>query len=53
MHEHELDHVFVGQSDADPRPIRDEVSEWRRVSPRVLASEMSADPSAFTVWFHI
>jgi len=53
MHEHELDHVFVGYSNADPVPDPDEVSEWRRVTPKELASEMSADPAAFTVWFHI
>jgi isopentenyl-diphosphate delta-isomerase len=53
MHEHELDHVFVGYSDAVPVPDPDEVSEWRRVSPNVLLAEMTADPSAFTVWFHI
>jgi isopentenyl-diphosphate delta-isomerase len=53
MHEHELDHVFVGQSDAEPIPDPAEVSEWRRVSPRALLDEMSADPASFTVWFHI
>ncbi|MDB4891636.1 MAG: Isopentenyl-diphosphate delta-isomerase [Gemmatimonadetes bacterium] len=53
MHEHELDHVFVGYSDADPVPDPGEVSEWRRVAPRELMREMSADPAAFTVWFDI
>jgi len=53
MHEHELDHVFIGQTDAIPVPDPAEVSEWRRVSPQSLRSEMAADPSAFTVWFHI
>jgi isopentenyl-diphosphate delta-isomerase len=53
MHEHELDHVFVGHSDAEPVPDPGEVSAWRRVSPRALLDEMSADPAAFTAWFHI
>jgi len=53
MHEHELDHVFVGRSDAEPVPDPAEVSEYRRVSPRTLVDEMSAAPAAFTVWFHI
>jgi isopentenyl-diphosphate delta-isomerase len=53
MHEHELDHVFVGYSDADPIPDPGEVSEWRRITPHELLGEMSADPAAFTVWFHI
>jgi isopentenyl-diphosphate delta-isomerase len=53
MHEHELDHVFVGYSDAAPVPDSGEVSEWRRVSSRALLEEMSADPAAFTAWFHI
>jgi isopentenyl-diphosphate delta-isomerase len=53
MHEHELDHVFIGYSDAVPAPDPAEVSEWRRVSPTVLVGEMAADPAAFTAWFHI
>ncbi len=53
MYEHELDHVFVGCSEATPVPDPGEVSEWRRVSPQNLLSEMTADPAAFTVWFHI
>ncbi|MEO5816984.1 MAG: isopentenyl-diphosphate Delta-isomerase [Gemmatimonadaceae bacterium] len=52
MHEHELDHVFVGHSDAAPVPDPGEVSDWRWVSPRVLLDEMALDPAAFTVWFH-
>ncbi len=53
MHEHEMDHVFVGSSDGVPVPDPGEVSEWRRVSPRTLLGEMSDNPAAFTVWFHI
>jgi isopentenyl-diphosphate delta-isomerase len=53
MHEHELDHVFVGYSDATPVPDPGEVSEWRRESLEVLLREMTADPAAFTAWFHI
>ncbi|MEO8337872.1 MAG: isopentenyl-diphosphate Delta-isomerase [bacterium] len=53
LHEHELDHVFVGRSDAVPVPDPGEVSEWRRVSPATLLPEMADDPAAFSAWFHI
>jgi len=51
--EHELDHIFIGFSDAIPTPNPSEVSEWRCISTEDLKTEMSAFPNRFTEWFKI
>jgi isopentenyl-diphosphate Delta-isomerase len=53
MREHEVDHVFVGQTDDAPVPDPAEVGEWRRVQPELLRREMDASPETFTVWFRV
>jgi isopentenyl-diphosphate delta-isomerase len=53
MREHEVDHVFVGQTDDAPNPDPAEVGEWRRVQPELLRREMDASPETFTVWFRV
>jgi isopentenyl-diphosphate Delta-isomerase len=50
LHEHELDHVFFGRSDATPSPDPEEVAEWKRVPVQELDAEMKAHPERFTVW---
>lgn len=49
--EHEVDHVFVGQTNAVPRPNPDEVSDWRAEPKEALAAELAAHPERFTPWF--
>ena len=49
--EHELDHVYIGRSDADPHPDPAEVAGWRWASVDAVVREMERDPEAFTVWF--
>ena len=49
--EHELDHVFIGFSDALPQINKEEVQEWKAVSFSVLNAELIADPDLYTVWF--
>jgi isopentenyl-diphosphate delta-isomerase len=53
MREHEVDHVFVGQTDDAPVPDPVEVGEWRRLQPELLHREMEANPEEFTVWFRV
>ena len=48
--EHELDHVYLGRLDAEPRPDPAEVSAVRLVSPDDLAAELAAAPRAFVPW---
>lgn len=50
--EHELCSVFIGRSGGDVRADRNEVADWRWVSPEGLAEEMrGAGGSRFTPWF--
>lgn len=49
--EHELDHVYIGRTDADPVPDPAEVSGWRWVALDEVAREMERHPERFTVWF--
>ncbi|PID81553.1 isopentenyl-diphosphate delta-isomerase [bacterium DOLJORAL78_65_58] len=49
--EHELDHVFQGVTDQDPRPDPAEVAAFRWVSPSILRAEMRRDPDCFAPWF--
>lgn len=51
--EHELDHVFIGHSDATPVPNPEEVEDWKYVSPGDLKNWVKEEPEAFSVWFQI
>src|SRR5579884_2636535 len=51
--EHELDHVFVGVSDDEPRLNSDEVAEWSAVSEADVRRGVRERPIAFTTWFRI
>ena len=48
--EHELDHVFAGRFDGDPRPDPAEVAEWRWISMDELARDLEVHPERYTVW---
>ena len=50
--ERELCSVFIGRSDGPPVINRDEIIDWRWISPDVLQRHMSgADSSSYTPWF--
>jgi isopentenyl-diphosphate Delta-isomerase len=50
--EHELCSVFIGRSDEPLEINRDEIFDWRWVSPDVLQGHMDgADSSRYTPWF--
>lgn len=51
--EHEYDHVFVGQSDAEPRPDPSEVSDFARRDPRTALAAAIADSGRWSVWFRL
>ncbi|MBW3629568.1 MAG: NUDIX domain-containing protein [Gemmatimonadetes bacterium] len=48
--EHEFDHVYIGRTEAEPRPDPEEVAGWRWASVDDLAREIEAHPDHFTVW---
>ena len=50
--EHELCSVLIGLSAAEPRVDREEIADWRWVSPQRLAQEMRGKGvGRFTPWF--
>lgn len=51
--EHELCHVFVGTSAAQPRINRSEIEALRWCTPDALDEEMARQPDAFTPWFQL
>lgn len=51
--EHEYDHVFIGFSDAVPKPNPDEVSDYKYVDFDWLIDDVEANPENYTVWFKI
>ena len=51
--EHEFDHVWFGQSDAEPQINREEVEAWKYMDPLDIAADMKAHPEDYTEWFKI
>jgi isopentenyl-diphosphate Delta-isomerase len=49
--ENELCSVFIGRSSAPVKINRDEILDWRWVSPEALRREMAAGAGNFTPWF--
>ncbi|HVF38940.1 MAG TPA: isopentenyl-diphosphate Delta-isomerase [Gemmatimonadaceae bacterium] len=49
--EHELDHVFVGQTADFPCHDRTEVDEWRWIEMNATRLWLQREPQAFTAWF--
>lgn len=51
--EHEIDHVFVGYSDALPVPNPDEVMDYTYISVENLNSDIALHPANYTEWFKL
>lgn len=51
LSEHELDHVFVGRLDAEPRPDPEEIDDLRWIECAELERDVAAHPERFTPWF--
>lgn len=51
--EHEFDHLFVGSTDATPRPDPAEVDDWAWVRPSDLVDAVRERPEAYTYWFRL
>ena len=49
--EHELDYVFVGQTNQNPVLNKDEVQSYKWISPDEVLSDINEHPSRYTVWF--
>lgn len=51
--EHELDHLFVGQSDQPPATDPAEVSDYRYLPLPAIREDMLQHPGRYAVWFRI
>jgi len=51
LYEHELDHVFIGTYDGDPKPNPEEVDDWKWVDLKELRKDMDDNPDKYTYWF--
>ncbi len=51
--EHELDHVLVGFYNEMPNINREEVADWKWMSPEAIKNEMLEHPERYTVWSKI
>jgi isopentenyl-diphosphate delta-isomerase len=51
--EHELDHVYTGQTDNLPSINTNEVDEFRYISISELKKNIKDNPQSFTEWFKI
>ena len=53
MIQHELDHVFIGRFDGEPKINPDEGAESKFISVDVLVKAMEESPEQYTEWFKI
>jgi len=51
--EHELDHVFIGQTDDLPKINKTEIAEWKYAKCEDIQNDMEANPESYTEWFKI
>jgi len=51
MTENEIDHIYVGLYDNDPKPNSAEVCEWKWCDVNGLQTEIEREPEKYTYWF--
>jgi isopentenyl-diphosphate Delta-isomerase len=51
--EHEMDHVFIGMYDGNPRINTDEVEDWKFISMDELRLDLTQNPDRYTTWFRL
>lgn len=51
--ENEIDHVFIGVSDADPFPDKNEVVDFKHIDYRQLSEDIEKNPQQYTAWFKL
>jgi isopentenyl-diphosphate delta-isomerase len=48
--EHELDHVFIGHYDRNPKPNPEEYEGWKWISLGELKEDVTKNPEKYTYW---
>ncbi len=51
--EHEFDHVLVGYYNENPIINKDEVADWKWMSPEAIKEDIEQYPERYTAWFKI
>ena len=51
--EHELDHVFIGYYNENPKINSREVAEWKYMSINEIQQNIKLNPELYTAWFKI
>jgi len=51
--EHELDHVFIGQTDHLPSINKSEIDDWKYANCEDIQNDMNHNPTHYTEWFKI
>jgi len=51
--EHELDHVFFGESNALPVPDPAEVDDWKYMPLEAIEADIEKNPGIYTTWFKL
>ncbi|MNL30041.1 Isopentenyl-diphosphate Delta-isomerase [compost metagenome] len=49
--EHEFDHVFIGYTDAAPKPNAQEVQSFKWIDTTILSKDIQEHPDQYTYWF--
>ena len=49
--EHEFDHVFIGYTDAAPKPNVEEVQSFKWIDTTILSKDIQEHPDQYTYWF--
>ncbi|PRD48497.1 isopentenyl-diphosphate Delta-isomerase [Sphingobacterium haloxyli] len=49
--EHELDYVFIGQTNQNPVLNKNEASDYKWMKTTEILSDINENPSHYTVWF--
>ncbi|MEN7549856.1 isopentenyl-diphosphate Delta-isomerase [Rapidithrix thailandica] len=53
LHEHEVDHVFIGTYDDAPEPNPAEVEAWKYISLKEVQKDILKKPELYTSWFKL
>ena len=51
--EHELDHVFIGRLEAEPRPDDEEIADWRLLEVSEVLAALAKRPDELSPWFRL
>ncbi len=51
--ENEIDHVFAGCFNGNPKPAPTEIEDWKWTTPAALRDDMARQPDHFTPWLSL